>query len=96
MGGIQHAIAASIDAATAGVRDNLPPLDLRRAIDAATAGVGLRELRDAAARLSEEYRAGDGAPARRASAWSDLDRLAYAAARMPATWRATAAVLREL
>ena len=96
MGGVQPAVAASIDAATAGVRDNLPPLDLRRAIDAATAGVGLRELRDAAARLSEEYRAGDGAPARCASAWSDLDRLAYAAARMPATWRATAAVLREL
>ena len=59
-------------------------------------GVGLRELRDAAARLSAEYRAGDGAPARGASAWTDLDRLAYAAARMPATWRATAAVLREL
>ena len=85
MGGVQPAVA-----------DNLPPAALRRAIDAAAAGVSLRELRDAAARLSAQYRAGGGAPARRASAWTDLDRLAYAAARMPATWRATAAVLREL
>ena len=90
MGGVQPAVAA------AGPRDNLPPAALRRAIDAAVEGVGLRELRDAAVRLSAEYRAGDGAPARGASAWTDLDRLAYAAARMPATWRATAAVLREL
>lgn len=91
MGGVQPAIGVSI------ARDNLPPAALRRAIDAAVEGIGLRELRAAAERLSLEYRAGDGSPARRPGpAWTDLDRLAYAAARMPATWRATAAVLREL
>ena len=92
MGGVQPAVAV----AGAAARDNLPPAALRRAIDAAVEGVGLRELRAAADRLSLEYRTGDGSPARRAPAWTELDRLAYAAARMPATWRATAAVLREL
>lgn len=86
MGGLQPAIA----------RDRLPPLHLRRAIDAAAAGVGLRDLRAAAERLSAGYRAGDGPAERRAAPWTDLDCLAYAAARMPATWRATAAVLAEL
>ena len=92
MGGVQPAVAAG----GAGVRDNLPPPDLRRAIDAAAAEVPLRDLRAAAERLSGEYRSGGGTPARGARAWTDLDRLAYAAARMPATWRATAAVLAEL
>ena len=79
---------------TAGVvADNLPPPDLRRAIEAATATVPLRDLRAAAARLSAEYRAGGRT---RDVAWTDLDRLAYAAARMPATWRAIAAALGEL
>ena len=90
MGGIQPAIAAS------GARDRLPPLHLRRAIEAATAGVSFRELRAAAQRLSAGYRAGGEPPERRAAAWTELDCLAYAAARMPATWRATAAVLAEL
>ena len=90
MGGVQPAVDGS------GPRDNLPPAALRLAIDAELAGVGLRELQAAAARISLEYRAGDGAPARGSQAWTDLDRLAYAAARMPATWRVTAAVLREL
>lgn len=90
MGGVQSAIAAS------GARDNLPPLHLRRAIDAATAGVGFRDLRAAAQRLSAGYRAGGEPPERGAAAWTDLDCLAYAAARMPATWRATGAVLAEL
>ena len=78
------------------MRDNLPPPDLRRAIDAAAAGVGFRELRGAAERLSAGYRAGGESAQRRGAAWTDLDCLAYAAARMPATWRATAAVLAEL
>ena len=85
MGGVQPAVV-----------DNLPPPALQRAIDAAAAGIGLRKLGAAAARLSAEYRDGGGSPARPVRAWTDLDRLAYAAARMPATWRATAAVLREL
>ena len=92
MGGVQPAIAAE----GAGVRDRLPPQALRRAIDAATAGVGFRELRAAAERLSAGYRAGEESAQRRTAAWSELDCLAYAAARMPATWRATAAVLDEL
>lgn len=89
MGGVQPAVARVLN-------DNLPPAALRRAIDEAAAGVSQRELRAAAGRLSGEYRSGGGTPARGTHAWTDLDRLAYAATRMPATWRATTAVLGEL
>ena len=75
------------------IADRLPPLELRRAVDEAIRGVGLNALRAAADRLSAAYR---GHAPRPAGARNDIDRLAYAAARMPATYHAASAVLREL
>ena len=58
-------------------------------------GVRLHDLRTAASRVSDDYRADTVAPDGR-SAWSELDRLAYVAVRMPATYAAIRAVLVEL
>lgn len=74
--------------------DRLPPPELRRAVDEAIGGVDRKALRAAAGRLSAAYRG--GAAARQRTLSADLDRLAYVAARMPATCRAASAVLREL
>ncbi len=74
------------------IADRLPPPELRRAVDEAVRGVGLNALRAAAERVSAAYR---GCPPRPATTGHDIDRLAYAAARMPATYRAAATVLRE-
>ncbi len=78
------------------IADRLPPLELRRAVDEAIRGVSLNALRAAAERLSAAYRGGPPRVPLPAAAGHDLDRLAYAAARMPATYHAAAAVLREL
>ena len=78
------------------IADRLPPSELRHAVDELLVGVSLRELRHAAEGLSLAYRS-RGHVGRSASAtWTSLDRLAYVATRMPATYRAAAAVLREL
>ena len=75
-------------------RDAGAPLTLRSAIDRLLAGTPVAALRRPAARLTEVYRGGGAAaaPALRSVA----DRLAYVAARMPATFEATRAVLAEL
>ena len=78
------------------IADRLPPLELRRALDAATTGVSVRELRQAAVRLSEGYRSSTATGRRSVGRWSSVDYLAYAATRMPAIYRAAAAVFREL
>lgn len=78
------------------IADRLPPLELRRAVDEAIRGLSLNALRVAADRLSAAYRAGAPRGSRRAGARSEIDPLAYAAARMPATYHAVSAVLREL
>lgn len=107
MGGVQSAVAnaprtaaarppAPAPQTTRTTGDGLPPLELRQAVDAAVRGVSLRALRAAAERLSAAYRSGGAASVRRAGAGVDVDRLAYVAARMPATYRAASAVLREL
>ena len=81
---------------TAGGPDRQLPPDLRAAIDAAVAGVPLRALREAAARLTGAYRE----PARETPAYlqrmSDIDRLAYVTTRMPSTYASIRAVLQEL
>ena len=76
--------------------DRLTPIELRRALDDLVAGVKLRELQEAAERLSATYRGCRAGNLADAPAWTHLDRLAYLAARMPATYRATSAVLTEL
>ncbi len=78
------------------IADRLPPLELRRAVDEAIRGVSLNALRGAADRLSAAYRGGGPPGSRRAGARSEIDPLAYAAARMPATYHAVSAALREL
>ncbi len=77
------------------IDDHLPPPDLRRALDGATSEVKLAELRQAAHRLSASYRGGRNARCPEPP-WTDVDRLAYAGARMPATYRAALVVLQEL
>jgi len=72
--------------------DRLLPLELRQALDAASAGVSIRELGAAAARLSVGYRDGHNV----SPEFDDLAALAYAATRMPATFAATRAVFKEL
>ena len=69
--------------------------ELRKALDAAVEGVPFRELRDAARRLSDVYRAG-GHAATVHGASTPLGALAYAVTRMPATLAAARAVFREL
>lgn len=74
------------------------PHDLRLAIDMALRGVGQAELRAAAADLSARYRAGHAAAAGPGARYvaGPADASAYAAYRMPATYAAVAAALREL
>ena len=78
------------------IDDRLTPIELRRALDDIVAGVRLRELQEASERLSATYRGHRAGVPADAPAWTHLDRLAYLAARMPATYRATSAVLTEL
>ena len=75
--------------------DRLIPVELRRALDAAAAGVSIGDLRTAATRLSSAYRDGSE-PQAPSPELDDLTVLAYAATRMPATFAATRAVLHEL
>jgi ribosomal protein RSM22 (predicted rRNA methylase) len=73
--------------------DSNLPADLRQGLDRLAEGRSRQELAARAAALSELYRAGGrSADAIRGSA----DALAYALARMPATYAATAAALAEL
>lgn len=67
---------------------------LRREIERLLEGTPVAALRQSAARLTEVYR-GAGAPGEPAMR-SAADRLAYVAARMPATFEATRNVLAEL
>ena len=76
--------------------DRLPPVELRRALNDVVAGVKVRDLQAVADRLSATYRQRGAGRRAGASGWSELDRLAYMAARMPATYRAASAVLTEL
>ena len=70
------------------------PLALRRAVDGLLDGVPLAELRRASERLSAAYRGGGAAGASPIAAAHE--RLAYLAARLPATFEATRAALGEL
>jgi ribosomal protein RSM22 (predicted rRNA methylase) len=72
--------------------DRLLPLELRQAIDAASVGVSISDLRAAAVRLSIAYRGGRAVSPK----LDDLAALAYAATRMPATFAAIRAVFHEL
>jgi ribosomal protein RSM22 (predicted rRNA methylase) len=63
---------------------------LRAAADAELQGVRLRALHEAATTLSTRYR--EGAAAVRARPFTDLERLAYLAVRMPATYAAIGVV----
>jgi ribosomal protein RSM22 (predicted rRNA methylase) len=69
----------------------LPPL-LSTALDRLTEGVSRNELARRAAAISDTYRSGGGS----AVVASDTDALAYALARMPATYAAVAACLDAL
>ena len=75
--------------------DCLPPPELLRAIQDVTSKVKLSELREAAQRLSVNYRNGINSGST-IHTWNHIDRLAYIGARMPATYRATLFALREL
>lgn len=75
--------------------DALPPLELRSAVERELEGVPLRDLRAAAERMTAAYRT-QGARGRPGGGLGPVDRLAYLAARMPATYAATRAVLGEL
>jgi ribosomal protein RSM22 (predicted rRNA methylase) len=70
------------------MRSGLPP-DLTAALDRLSEGLSRTELRQRAAALSENYRAGGGSAAIR----NEADALAYALVRMPATFAATSACL---
>jgi ribosomal protein RSM22 (predicted rRNA methylase) len=71
----------------------IPP-DLRSSLDAALSRAGLREATDTVERLIEAYRSGQPAPAPILSTMDDA--LAYAGYRMPATFSAVAAALRQV
>lgn len=71
----------------------LPP-DLSAAIDSQISSVGTREIARASAELTDWYRA--GRPVASPFRMTAAHRLAYAAARMPATFAADMAVLQEL
>lgn len=73
----------------------LPPQELQRVVERELDGVPLRDLRAASDRLTAAYRT-RSAEARLGRRSGHLDRLAYLAARMPATFAATRAVLGEL
>ena len=74
--------------------DGQSPLALRLAVARELEGVPLDALRDASERLTAAYRL--GAPVGGRPLGEPLHRLAYIAARMPATYAATRAVLAEL
>jgi len=76
--------------------NELQLLQLNHAIEAALSGVSLRKLGDAAERLSISYRSEHSPFWRSEDKWSQIDRLAYIAARMPATYSAAVSVLDEL
>src|SRR3954451_13241371 len=65
------------------------PLELSQALQRASAAASLRDLADRAGRISDTYREGGGSAAIR----SEADALAYALARMPATYAAVTASL---
>ena len=69
------------------------PTRLRVALDARLQGVSRRELAARASAMSERYRAGGGSDG---AVRDDMEALAYAVARMPATYAATEAALRAL
>jgi ribosomal protein RSM22 (predicted rRNA methylase) len=71
----------------------IPP-DLRSALDSALAGVGVREAADTVERLIEAYRSGKPPATPILSTMDDV--VAYAGYRMPATFSAVAAALRQL
>lgn len=68
------------------------PLELSQALQRASAASSLRDLAGRAGRISDTYREGGGSGAIR----SEADALAYALARMPATYAAVAASLHAL
>jgi ribosomal protein RSM22 (predicted rRNA methylase) len=68
------------------------PAELKVALDARLQGVSRNEAADAAASISRTYRDGGGSAAIR----SETDALAYALARMPATYAAVTASLNAL
>ena len=76
--------------------NELQLVQLNHAIEAALSGVSLRELGDAAERLSIAYRSQQPSFYRSENEWSQIDRLAYIAARMPATYSAAVSVIDEL
>ncbi len=71
------------------------PSALRAAIDAVATGVPLRELREAAARLSGAYRESTRKRSVYLQRLSDIDRLAYVTTRMPSTYASIRMVLLE-
>jgi ribosomal protein RSM22 (predicted rRNA methylase) len=71
----------------------IPP-DLRSSLDTALSRVGVREATDTVERLIEAYRAGHAAATPILSTMDDA--LAYAGYRMPATFSAVAAALRQV
>lgn len=71
------------------------PEHIERAIDIVAAGVPGKELARAAEALSTRYRARDTEEARDRSALTDVERVAYAIVRAPATYAAVARVLGE-
>jgi len=104
--GILHFIADLLwVASTAGLVRNEPlsrkdtpaimsalPTELSQALQQASAATSLRDLAGRAGRISDTYRGGGGSGAIR----SEADALAYALARMPATYAAVAASLNAL
>ena len=69
------------------------PAALRGALEARLEGVSRRDLAQRAARISEHYRRGEGTAA---AIRDEADALAYAVARMPATYAATRRTLAHL
>jgi ribosomal protein RSM22 (predicted rRNA methylase) len=68
------------------------PVDLKAALDAKLPGLSRKQTAQRSAKLSETYRSGGGSAAIRCEA----DALAYALARMPATYAAVTACLNAL
>ncbi|MBS1808555.1 MAG: rRNA methyltransferase [Acidobacteria bacterium] len=69
------------------------PTQLKRAIEQQSDRIGLKQLVQAATELSDNYRFRQGATTRFIA--TEAHRIAYAATRMPATYAAVLAVLRE-
>jgi ribosomal protein RSM22 (predicted rRNA methylase) len=72
------------------------PAERREQIEELFVGVSRSELAETASALSTRYRRQLDEPRRRPLTSSELDVLAYVAARLPATFAAVASVLREL